>query len=74
MSTFEERARARAAWPVRRTTLVEEALTDDRLSQSIDERVAMVARLTRIQWELSGRPLPSYRRSEMPGRVIRRSG
>jgi hypothetical protein len=71
MSTFAERARARATWPIRRTTLAGEPLTDERLPESINERVALVARLTELQWALSGLPLPTYRRNEMPGRVLR---
>jgi hypothetical protein len=51
--------------------LGDEPLTDDRIPESPDERVAMVAILTRTQWELSGEPLPSYTRATMPGKVIR---
>jgi hypothetical protein len=51
--------------------LGDEALTDDRIPESPDERIAMVAILTRSQWELSGEPLPSYTRATMPGKVIR---
>jgi hypothetical protein len=72
VSSFEERRRARAAWPIRRTALAEEPLTDERIPDDVDARVAMVAELTRMQWALSGRELPNYRREEMPGRVIRR--
>jgi hypothetical protein len=31
----------------------------------------MVAELTRRMWELTGRPMPSYPRAAMPGRVLR---
>jgi hypothetical protein len=71
VSTFDERRRARAAWPIRRVALEKEALTDDRISDDPDDRVAMVAILTRTQWTLSGAELPRYTRADMPGRIIR---
>ena len=71
MSTFEERRRARAAWPIRRIELGAEALTDERVPDDLDARVAMVALLTRAQWELAGNEIPHYTRAEMPG-VVRR--
>lgn len=73
MSSFEERRRARAGWPIRRSALAEEALTDDRIPDDVDERIAMVATLTRSQWAIAGMPLPQYRRADMPGQVIRRT-
>lgn len=36
------------------------------------ERVAMVWQITLDLWASSGRPLPTYERHEMPGRVFRR--
>jgi len=47
---------------------------DDDLSAttSPEERLAMVAELSRRMWELTGRPSPSYTRATMPVRVIRR--
>lgn len=38
-----------------------------------EQRLAMVAELSRRMWELTGRPIPSYTRAEMPGQVIRRT-
>jgi hypothetical protein len=35
------------------------------------ERVAMVYELTLAAWALSGRPMPTYSRAEIPGRLIR---
>lgn len=35
------------------------------------ERLAMMWPLSVEAWLLSGRPLPEYRREEMPGRVLR---
>ena len=49
----------------------DEPLTDDRIPESVDARVAMVAILTKTQWALAGRELPRYTRAEMPGRIIR---
>ena len=40
-------------------------------STTPEERLEMVAELSRRMWELSGLPVPSYPRSRMPGRVIR---
>lgn len=72
VSTFEERRRARADWQIRQVKLDEEPLTDDRLAEDPDARLAMVARLTAEQWALSGQALPRYARHEMPGCVRRR--
>ncbi|MBX3220817.1 MAG: hypothetical protein KF795_09875 [Labilithrix sp.] len=71
MSTFDERRRARAAWPIRRATLGGEPLTDDRIPDDVDARIAMVATLTSSQWAFAGKPLPRYSRAEIPGQVIR---
>lgn len=71
MSTFEERRRARAEWPIRRVALGDEALTDDRIPEDVAARLEMVAELTRTQWVLTGREMPKYQRHEMPGRVRR---
>ncbi len=64
------RARARASWPIRRTTLDDDA---DDLSDTTtaDERLAMMAHLARDAWASSGMPWPSYDRADMPGRVVR---
>lgn len=72
MSTFDERRRARAGWPIRKVALGEEDLTDPRDASTVDERLALVWTLTRQQWALAQLELPSYRRSEMPGRLVRR--
>jgi hypothetical protein len=74
MTTFEERARARADWPVRVVRLGDEGATDPRDTTTVDERLRLVAVLTLEQWALSGREIPTYARAEMPGRVVRRGG
>jgi len=48
-----------------------EPLTDERVPDDLDARIAMVAELTRAQWTLAGLELPRYERSAMPGRVHR---
>ena len=35
-------------------------------------RMELAWALTKAAWAVSGKPLPSYSRAEMPGRVIRR--
>jgi hypothetical protein len=56
---------------VRVVRLGDERLTDERDTSTVDERVALVWRLTREQWALAGRTIPDYPRAEAPGRVIR---
>lgn len=67
----QKRARERASWPVRRYSLGSEP--DDDLSEQTtrEERLGMMWELARQAWLLSGRPLPEYERSAMPGRIIR---
>ena len=71
VSSFEERARRRSLWPIKTVALGAETLTDPRDASSIDERIALVATLTRELWRFGGRAIPTYRRAEMPGRVSR---
>jgi len=72
MSTAQERARARAAWPIRKLGLRDEPLTDARDLSTVDERIALVRTLTLRQWQFAGLPVPTYTRATMPGRVLRR--
>jgi hypothetical protein len=71
VSTFEERRRARRAWPIRSVPLGHEELVDDRDESSVDERLALVWTLTRQLWAFTRRPFPAYSRSETPGTIIR---
>ncbi len=71
VSSFDERRRARANWPVRKVALREETLTDARDTASVDEHLALVWTLTRRQWAFSGRAMPEYTRANMPGKVLR---
>jgi hypothetical protein len=58
VSTFEQRRRARAGWPIRAVPLGEEELIDPRDESSVDERIALVWTLTRQLWDFTGRPFP----------------
>ena len=53
---------------LRLTDRVEDNLSD---STTAAERFAMVALLSERMWELTGRPVPSYSRAEIPARVVR---
>ncbi|MFK7926579.1 MAG: hypothetical protein AB8H79_00205 [Myxococcota bacterium] len=71
MSTAAERAAHRRA-----TWIVERMERDDgRAPCPVDPgaRLVLVEELSQRAWELSGRPVPRYRRTEMPVTVIRAS-
>jgi hypothetical protein len=65
------RARDRADWPGGLTTSAEQ--TDAAIVRhgSPSERIAMVWRVTLDAFASAGIPMPTYRRADMPGRVIR---
>jgi len=72
MSTPQERARARATWPGRVGALGRPDDSDDLSpTTTAEERVLMVEFLTRQAWAVSGLPVPTYLRREIPGRVVR---
>jgi len=71
MSERSQRASQRGSWPGSLTTLAEQADAAIVRGGTPGERVAMVWRVTLDAWASSGRPLPSYTRAEMPGRVLR---
>jgi hypothetical protein len=72
VSSAEDRRRARANWPIRKVGLRDEELTDPRDASTVDQRLALVWKLTREQWAFAGMKMPEYSRAEMPGRLIRR--
>ena len=75
MSTFDERRRARATWPIRTLRLGQEPALDDRDTSTVDERIALVWELTRRQWAFAGLPILGQGRASraaMPGRIFRR--
>jgi len=69
----EARAAARRNWQAHVFRLGEEPPGDDLSAvTTAEQRLEMVWELTAWMWELSGQPLPSYSRADMPVRVIRR--
>lgn len=66
----QARARARRNWPVRKLRLGEEPPEDLSHHTTPAERFAMVERLSLDAWAMTGRPLPSYTRDQMPVSVI----
>jgi hypothetical protein len=68
-STVEERARGRHNWPIRRFTLA--TLPDDDLSTTTtpEQRLAMMWPLAVDAWLMAGRKIPTYSRSDAPGRL-----
>ena len=69
----EERAAARASWPIRTYRLGDEPEDDLSASTTADERLGMMWRLAQDAWASTGRPMPTYGRHEIPGRVIRKA-
>ncbi|MGD8862816.1 MAG: hypothetical protein PVI30_22580 [Myxococcales bacterium] len=65
------RAAARRAWPVRRVPLTKQGGDDLSATTTVEQRLAMVWRLTVDAWASSGRPFPTYTRDEAPGRLRR---
>ena len=61
----------RHLWPVRIFPLGKEPGDDLSATTTVAERLAMVAVLSERLWRLTGRPVPEYTRSTMPGRVLR---
>lgn len=65
------RALRRASWPGAVTTLDDQADAAIVRHGTPAQRIAMVWQITLDVWASSGRPLPSYTRAEIPGRLIR---
>ena len=61
----------RSHWPVRVFRLGEEPGDDLSASTTVTERLEMVWTLRDRMWALTGLPLPAYRRSEIPVRILR---
>lgn len=64
------RAAARRDWPIRVYKLGEEPPEDLSATTTPAERLAMMWPLTLDAWAFTGKPLPDYKRSETPIRVI----
>lgn len=58
--------------PIRVHPLGEEPGDDLSAVTTPEQRLGMVAELSRRMWSLTGRPVPSYPRAGMPARVTRR--
>ena len=67
----QARRNARAAWPVTVSRLGQEPADDLSDRTTPEQRLAMMWTLAVDAWTVGGRPLPSYPRRLMPGRVIR---
>ena len=61
----------RSPWVARIYRLGEEPGDDLSSLSTPEERLTMLGELSRRMWALTGRPVPSYARSSMPGRVVR---
>jgi hypothetical protein len=57
--------------PVRIVPLSSHEAADAFVDGSIDERLALLARLSRRAWDATGRPYPSYTRATMPVVITR---
>jgi hypothetical protein len=73
MPSSERSPSPRRDWTARVYRLGEEPGDDLSAVSTAEERLAMLAELSRRMWSLTGRPVPSYSRAEMPGRVVRRA-
>jgi hypothetical protein len=60
-----------AVWPLRVFRLGEEPGDDLSLTTTLGQRLEMVWLLRDRMWELTGLPVPSYSRADMPIRIIR---
>lgn len=60
---------ARSTWPIRRYQLGAEPPDDLSAVTTAAERLRMMWPMAREGWRLAGRPLPAYRRGEIPLRL-----
>ena len=61
--------RDRSQMTVRIVPLTSDEAGDARVEGTPDERLAVLAELSRRAWQLTGRPMPQYSRRTMPVRV-----
>ena len=67
-----ERRKQRASqWPLRRFDLGQEPLRDALDRSTVDERLAMMWPLAKEAWSVAGKPIATYERSKMPGKLTR---
>ena len=62
---------ARRPWVARVYRLGDEPGDDLSEVSTPEERLAMLAELSRRMWAMTGRPVPAYPRAGMPGHVVR---
>jgi hypothetical protein len=60
-------------WSARIYRLGEEPGDDLSAVTTAEERLAMVAELSRRMWSLTGRPAPVYQRAGIPARLVQRA-
>jgi hypothetical protein len=70
LEDVETRRAARHGWPVARFRLGEEPLDDLSHVTTPAERIAMMWPLALAAWAAARRPVPTYTRSDMPGRFF----
>jgi hypothetical protein len=66
-----KRSAARREWPIARYDLGDEPSDDLSDVTTPTERIAMMRELAETAWRLAGRPLPTYERKDIPGRIFR---
>ncbi len=60
-------------WSYRRVPLHSAEASDARLGSTVSERLDMLRALSLSAWAATGRPLPTYSRSEIPFRRLKLS-
>lgn len=66
-----DRRKARKNWPIRRFSLGQEPVYDERFTESVSGRIARTWKLSREAYALSGKELPVYSRNSIPGKILR---
>ncbi len=67
------RAQRRQSWPGNVVELGHETDAAIMLDGTSADRIRALWRVTADAWASSGRPIPDYRRANMPGKIIRPS-
>jgi hypothetical protein len=71
--SFERRAAQRSGWLIRRYALGSEPSADPHDSTTMNARLDMMWQLALDAWAFTGRPIPSYERSQAPGAITRKA-
>jgi hypothetical protein len=64
-----DRAERRRRMTARIVPLASNEANDARVGGTVDERLALLAELSRRAWASTGKPIPSYTRKTMPVRI-----